>query len=168
MTHLTTGSEHRRGHAEPRARRRRDLPQNPCTARFRTATSGYRYYNPSTGRWLSRDPIGEAGGISLYGFVDNDPINNDDPFGLTNGPGDFGWEWFTLRLPIAAPELSPSFFASPIQFNPAFLSSLTSDRAAAVIQAVSPGGVFGSSLPSLGANQHENNALLLGAPNLQN
>jgi RHS repeat-associated protein len=30
---------------------------------------GYRYYNPGTGRWLSRDPIGEKGGLNLYGFV---------------------------------------------------------------------------------------------------
>lgn len=30
------------------------------------------FYNPSTGRWLSRDPIGEKGGKNLYGFVQND------------------------------------------------------------------------------------------------
>jgi RHS repeat-associated protein len=29
---------------------------------------GYRYYNASTGRWPSRDPIGERGGKNLYGF----------------------------------------------------------------------------------------------------
>jgi len=40
------------------------------------------FYNPSTGRWLSRDPIGEKGGINLYGFVYNSPINFVDPFGL--------------------------------------------------------------------------------------
>ncbi len=32
--------------------------------------------------WLSRDPLGEAGGINLYGFVNNDPINNYDYLGL--------------------------------------------------------------------------------------
>ena len=30
---------------------------------------GYRYYNASTGRWISRDPIDEQGGLNLYGFV---------------------------------------------------------------------------------------------------
>jgi RHS repeat-associated protein len=33
---------------------------------------GYRQLNPLTGRWLSRDPIEEAGGVNLYGFVGND------------------------------------------------------------------------------------------------
>jgi RHS repeat-associated protein len=43
---------------------------------------GYRFYEPNLQRWLSRDPIEEAGGINLYGFVGNNPINNIDPFGL--------------------------------------------------------------------------------------
>ncbi len=33
----------------------------------------YRYYNPKIGRWLSRDPIQENGGINIYGFVNNNP-----------------------------------------------------------------------------------------------
>jgi len=43
---------------------------------------GYRYYNPQMGRWLNRDPIGENGGLNLYGFVDNDGINYWDYLGL--------------------------------------------------------------------------------------
>ncbi len=43
---------------------------------------GHRYYNPSTGRWLSRDPIGENGGINLYAFVRNSTVNLIDVLGL--------------------------------------------------------------------------------------
>jgi RHS repeat-associated protein len=43
---------------------------------------GYRYYKASTGDWLSRDPIGEAGGRNLYGLLGNDPINIIDAKGL--------------------------------------------------------------------------------------
>ncbi|HQK02448.1 MAG TPA: RHS repeat-associated core domain-containing protein [Verrucomicrobiota bacterium] len=43
---------------------------------------GYRYYNPSTGRWPNRDPIGERGGMNLYGFVGNSPLNRVDRLGL--------------------------------------------------------------------------------------
>ena len=43
---------------------------------------GYRYYNPQLGRWPSRDPIGEDGGLNLYGFVGNDGVNRTDLMGL--------------------------------------------------------------------------------------
>ncbi|MDD4406250.1 MAG: RHS repeat-associated core domain-containing protein [Parabacteroides sp.] len=43
---------------------------------------GYRYYSPALGRWLSRDPIEERGGLNLYGFVNNDPVNKWDKLGL--------------------------------------------------------------------------------------
>jgi hypothetical protein len=45
---------------------------------------GYRYYSPSLGRWISRDPIEEKGGLNLYGFVNNDPVNKWDLWGMKN------------------------------------------------------------------------------------
>jgi len=42
---------------------------------------GYRYYDPVTGRWPSRDPIGERGGVNLYGFVYNSPMGWIDYLG---------------------------------------------------------------------------------------
>ena len=42
----------------------------------------YRAYNPNLARWLSRDPIGEAGGFGLYMYVSNNPINLYDPYGM--------------------------------------------------------------------------------------
>ncbi len=44
---------------------------------------GYRYCNPGTGKWPNRDPIGERGGLNLYAYLGNNPINNFDPLGLS-------------------------------------------------------------------------------------
>ena len=52
----------------------------------------YRVYDPVTARWLSRDPIGETGGINLYGYVGGNPVQYTDPEGLKSivapGPKD--------------------------------------------------------------------------------
>jgi len=42
---------------------------------------GFRFYDPILQRWPNRDPIGERGGINLYGHVGNDPVNWIDPDG---------------------------------------------------------------------------------------
>ena len=43
---------------------------------------GYRHYDPTTGRWSNRDPIQEQGGLNLYGFIVNDPVNYVDFLGF--------------------------------------------------------------------------------------
>ena len=43
----------------------------------------HRYYDPKTGRYLTPDPIGLAGGINLYGYARQNSINFIDPLGLT-------------------------------------------------------------------------------------
>jgi len=48
---------------------------------------GYRFYDPGAGRWLNRDPIGEAGGVNLYGMVGNDAVNQWDNLGLVGSVG---------------------------------------------------------------------------------
>ncbi len=44
--------------------------------------SGYRYYSPELGRWLSRDPIGERGGANLLSFLGNNLVTGTDSLGL--------------------------------------------------------------------------------------
>ncbi len=53
-----------------------------------------RNYFPPIGRWDSRDPLGEAGGLNLYAFVGNNPVNWVDPWGL-------------VQVDLTDPELEP-------------------------------------------------------------
>ena len=44
------------------------------------AYDGYRYYAPDSGRWVSRDPIEERGGINLYEMVGNNTSGSTTAF----------------------------------------------------------------------------------------
>ncbi|MCX6866940.1 MAG: RHS repeat-associated core domain-containing protein [Verrucomicrobia bacterium] len=76
----------------PRPPRPRNPRNSMATKRLRrksinakpvhVADYGYRYYDPLTGRWPSRDPIEENGGLNLYGFVGNNGVSKFDFFGL--------------------------------------------------------------------------------------
>ena len=66
---------------------------NPC--RFSAKCSddetplyhyGFRFFSPGTGRWVSRDPIGERGGVGLGQFCQNDPIGRRDAKGMISVP----------------------------------------------------------------------------------
>jgi RHS repeat-associated protein len=62
------------------------FPDFAYTGHYYHARSGLyfapgRVYTPSLGRWLSRDPIGERGGLNLYGYVENNPLSHTDPRG---------------------------------------------------------------------------------------
>ena len=49
----------------------------------------YRYYSPELGRWISRDPIEEEGGVNLYAMVGNNPVNERDFLGCSMS------DWYT-------------------------------------------------------------------------
>ncbi|MDN7670003.1 RHS repeat-associated core domain-containing protein [Burkholderia vietnamiensis] len=54
-------------------------------ARHRLYHAGYnryRYYDPASGRFVSKDPIGLSGGVNVYQYAPN-PTQWIDPFGLT-------------------------------------------------------------------------------------
>jgi len=44
---------------------------------------GFRWYDTESGRWLSRDPVEERGGINLYGMAGNDSVNQWDLLGMS-------------------------------------------------------------------------------------
>jgi RHS repeat-associated protein len=50
--------------------------RDPGLVRF-----GARDYDPSVGRWTNKDPIRFSGGLNLYAYVENDPVNLTDPDG---------------------------------------------------------------------------------------
>ena len=57
-----------------------------------------RYYDPSIGRFITRDPIGFDGGdYNLYAYVENNSVNLVDPMGTTCG----SWwnDWAVLKAP---------------------------------------------------------------------
>ena len=93
-TRLTGHSEDARSYADSFARESPVIPiLGPETnvahgydpaPRFKLTLGrmGVRYYDPRLGRWLSRDPMGEAGGFNLYAYCGNDPVNRHDPLGL--------------------------------------------------------------------------------------
>ena len=63
------------------------------------ALCSWRYYDPNTGRWLNRDPIGYAGGTNLYAYCGGNPVGRLDPWGLAPRPGFGGylldsWDFF--------------------------------------------------------------------------
>src|SRR5690606_4029877 len=53
---------------------------------------GQRFYDPDTGRWITKDPMGTPDGINRYAFVQNQPLNKIDPYGL------FSWSDFWQSL----------------------------------------------------------------------
>ena len=62
----------------------REHAPETAKAAFCDEVSGLRYYNPTEGRWLSRDPIEENGGVNLYATLRNDLTNKSDPVGLVD------------------------------------------------------------------------------------
>jgi RHS repeat-associated protein len=53
---------------------------------------GRRYYDPMLQRFVNRDPLAEQGGLNLYAYVANNPINFYDPYGL--------WTWGGLATGV--------------------------------------------------------------------
>jgi RHS repeat-associated protein len=65
-----------------------------------------RYYDPQTGRYISQDPIGLAGGVNRFSYVNHNPLNSIDP------TGEFAW-----GLAFAAFDLGMQLYRNGGNFN---------------------------------------------------
>jgi uncharacterized protein RhaS with RHS repeats len=70
---------------------------------------GYRWYDPSTGRFLQRDPIGIDGGLNVYAYCDGDPVSVVDPDGMDWGARARIW-WNTRSPAEKFLDLTDPFF----------------------------------------------------------
>jgi len=79
------GTDHRYGYAGAWGYRSHDdfacnAPESP-EYEFPYLHVGWRYYDPASGRFLQRDPIGISGGLNVYAYVSNIPTVGIDPMG---------------------------------------------------------------------------------------
>lgn len=58
----------------------------------------FRAYDPDLGRWINRDPLGEAGGLNLYAYCSGNPVNLVDPEG--GAPSDWA-DWIDEKISVA-------------------------------------------------------------------
>ena len=87
---------------------------------------GARWYDSTSGRWLAKDPILLSGGLNVYVFCSDNPVNFVDPLGLCDYPvdgplGDTTFDLLTLLTPVKIPligaalgrfaDYMPSFFS---------------------------------------------------------
>jgi integrase/recombinase XerD len=103
-------------------------PNNETTLseKARVADYGYRYYDPVTGRWPSRDPIGERGGVNLYGFVGNTSVNLIDYLGMVAGE-DFAnthWEYDLNSMMVYASQNDEGCYTGHVRGGVNFKTSI--------------------------------------------
>ena len=88
---------------------------------------GHRYYASELARWTTRDPIGEDGGLNLYSFCANDPINSYDLLGNRIDESEFkdlgGLKYYEFRLKYIEaggkrdPDLQLGFTSAKVLFD---------------------------------------------------
>ncbi|MBK6780624.1 MAG: RHS repeat-associated core domain-containing protein [Gemmatimonadetes bacterium] len=89
-----------------------------------------RYYDPALGRWISEDPIGIAGGLNVYAYAGNDPVNLTDPSGLEPRCTDVHLEGYDENWTCRSEEDKEGTFSAPEQpyWNPLAPGDTTRSR----------------------------------------
>jgi len=102
-----------------------DTPGDPYTTDMTYQHVGARYYDPTTGRFLQRDPIGIADGLNVYLYAEGNPTVGLDPFGLAAVPlppagypeppgyDPSSWEWVPNKNPNPSAPQDPGHYEDP-------------------------------------------------------
>lgn len=101
---------------------------------------GSRWYSPALHRWLNRDPLGEDGGLNLYVFCENDPINKYDPNGCI--PLDTVWDLGNIVYDICVGDdraLKVDTAALIVPYAPAGVTKLFKAAKLVKIKKICPG-----------------------------
>ena len=78
---------------------------------------GLRYYDPATGQWLSREPLGEGESLNLYAYCHNDPINRVDMLGAAEWEREQASKLAVMRdMVISDTMLWPAYDAARLSF----------------------------------------------------
>ncbi|MCC7292500.1 MAG: RHS repeat-associated core domain-containing protein [Phycisphaerales bacterium] len=89
---IDSGTSPRYGYAGSWGYQSNDFPSGGGAEPIPFLHVGWRFYDPGTGRFLQRDPIGIAGGLNIYAYVSNVVTSMVDPLGLED-EGAVPWPW---------------------------------------------------------------------------
>ena len=101
---------------------------------------GDRWYSITLRKWISRDPLGEDGGLNLYAFCDNDPVNKFDPNGCI--PLDTVWDIGNIVYDICVGDevaLAADTAALMVPYVPAGASKLVKAARLSNVKKICPG-----------------------------
>ena len=124
----------------------------------------HRYYDSSVGRFLTRDPIGYAGGLNLYAYCANNPVSSADPTGFnpqSDGGDDLSLSPWQIFNPFQQQDVVNQAwrYAGEGEMSP--WSALAITAAAGLIDVVSGEAIkrAAAGIKALGAGAKATNAL---------